>query len=136
MIYPTHLTKGVMVFPQSEDSLSFSKAVLKKRKENTVTLVLSEVIKVSFIYTVSYLTILSMLDPHSPLQSALICLQQHCWVISGNMQATPSDKLRTFRWGCGRFLSWWCWRAASQGWTADFHWHSLQPYSTHLPFTY
>lgn len=45
MIYPTHLAKGAMVFPQSEDSLSFNKAALKTWKEKTVTLVLSEVIK-------------------------------------------------------------------------------------------
>lgn len=45
MIYPTRLTKGAMLFPQSEDSLSLSKAVLKTWKEKTVTLVLSEVIK-------------------------------------------------------------------------------------------
>lgn len=45
MIYPTHLTKGAMLFSQSEDSLSFSIAVLKTRKEKTVTLVLSEMIE-------------------------------------------------------------------------------------------
>lgn len=45
MIYPTRLTKGAMLFPQSEGSLSFSKAVLKACKEKTVILVLSEVIK-------------------------------------------------------------------------------------------
>lgn len=70
-----------MLFLQSEDSLSFSKAVLKKWKDKTVTLVLSEVIKeveVSLIYTVPYLTVLSMPDPRCVLQSALVCLEQHC----------------------------------------------------------
>lgn len=45
MIYPTHLTKGAMLFSQSEDSLSFSIAALKTCKEKTVTLVLSEMIE-------------------------------------------------------------------------------------------
>lgn len=45
MIYSTTFNKGSYAFSQSEDSLSFSKAVLKTWKDKTVTLVLSEVIK-------------------------------------------------------------------------------------------